>query len=100
MSDKRGVKLPFHLFSGEAYYPIGGMGDYRGAYPTLEAAKDSFGDSAEWGDIAVVGMGGHLETVAEYEIEERWEILYDEHGAQCGEQWRVEKGWRSVGEEA
>lgn len=32
----------FKLFSGDDYYPQGGAGDFRGSFPTVSAAMDSF----------------------------------------------------------
>jgi hypothetical protein len=46
----------FLLFSGDEYYPCGGMNDFKGDYDTLDEAKDALikialdGD-ADWGHI-------------------------------------------------
>jgi hypothetical protein len=32
------TETPYWLFAGETYYPDGGWGDFRGAFPTVEAA--------------------------------------------------------------
>lgn len=30
----------YHLFVGDDYYPSGGMNDYRGSFPSLEACEE------------------------------------------------------------
>ena len=49
MSDK-----PFHLFGGEAYYPLGGWLDHLGSYATLDECKNEIIDNNETLDWAHV----------------------------------------------
>lgn len=39
------------LFSGEAYYPCGGMDDFRGSYPTLVECMQSDHVFDHWWNI-------------------------------------------------
>ena len=32
----------YHLFSGRAYYPNGGMSDYQGSFDSLDEARNHF----------------------------------------------------------
>ncbi len=61
----------YFLFAGERYYPAGGMGDFVGVYPTIEAAvaavptlvdEDGYEIYADWYEVATVA-GGTLVTV-------------------------------------
>jgi hypothetical protein len=39
----------FLLFAGDTYYPLGGWGDYKGSFPTLEEAlKAAAANSWDW----------------------------------------------------
>jgi hypothetical protein len=46
------TEKPFLVFAGEQYYPSGGWDDFRGAFETLEAAKDyMIKNQRDWGHI-------------------------------------------------
>lgn len=51
--------MRYHLFSGDNYYPHGGMADYRGAFSTIQETELAFSKPREgykgawdWGQIA------------------------------------------------
>lgn len=51
---------PFFLFSGDAYYPSGGMDDYGGAFATLDEAIAAYASDKRymsWCNIAVMHDG-------------------------------------------
>lgn len=61
-------QMRFFLFAGETYYPAGGARDYRGSYPTLNAALVAFDRRAgeagwDWGHIAELTDSGQLVIV-------------------------------------
>ena len=59
------------LFAGDDYYPSGAMGDYMGAYTTIQDAKDAFEKTNnDWAEIAIYDGEG-LRLVAQYDIWER-----------------------------
>ncbi len=46
------TEKPFIVFSGDTYYPVGGMNDYQGSFETLEAAKHwLIAKKEDWGHI-------------------------------------------------
>lgn len=62
-----------HLFFGADYYPDGGMHDYRGAFATIDAAKEAASAlkeadrcGASWGQIAQANEKGELRVILEW----------------------------------
>lgn len=47
----------FALFAGEDYYPIGGYGDWKGTYSTLEKAQKAIDPSCDWYHIVNLESG-------------------------------------------
>lgn len=51
------AELPIALWAGWTYYPNGGVGDFKGYYPTVEAAREAVlatdtGGVPTWAQIA------------------------------------------------
>lgn len=52
------IKRRFCLFSGDYYYPTGGMDDYQSAYATLEEAIAAVRVDRDWATVAEITPGG------------------------------------------
>lgn len=60
--------MKYHLFAGSYYYPLAGLGDYKGVFDSEEAAQAAFDFSEEWAVIAVPNPEtGELVAVWEWE---------------------------------
>lgn len=55
----------YHLFAGDDYYPMGGLGDYRGSFPTIEDAHAATLSIRylDWWEIAAIDFDGNLSSV-------------------------------------
>ena len=56
----------YFLFGGEGHKEHGGMGDYLGAFNSLEEAEDAHGP-VDWGQIATV-RDGQLIVIEEIKL--------------------------------
>ncbi len=60
------MEKKFHLFTGDRYYPNGGIGDYSGAYATVEDALSwVLYTNPDWYHIASMDDRGWLVIVQE-----------------------------------
>ena len=64
----------YFLFAGESFYPMGGMEDLVGTFPTYQAAREALADLRDedgdtmyydWYQIATI-VDGKLEVAAEF----------------------------------
>jgi hypothetical protein len=60
------------LFSGEAYYPVGGMDDFQGSYPTLVECMQSDHVFADWWNVLDT-RSGRVYHYCDVEFEQRLE---------------------------
>ena len=94
----------YYLFSGDVYYPLGGMKDYRGVFNTLDEAMVALANRPsgrdDWAHVAELI---NEELVKTYELEPIYHYEpYDDGLGQYAVPNRVPDGyrWISVNQES